>query len=256
MQIRLIRNAALIIQAGSQHVLVDPMLGPKGSLPPYAFFRHRPRRNPTLPLPANVKPLLETITAGLVTHCRRGHFDHLDRAGWQLLARRRVPVYCNHLDETYLQRRGIITVPLQPHQQHTFLEGNIIAFETAHGYGLVGRLMGPGLGYLIELPGEPSIYISGDTVLTPIVRQVLTDLRPDVAVLNAGSASLDIGKPILMPMEEMLEFIRMAPGTVIAVHMEALNHCPTTRAQFQEAVARAGLVGKVRVPADGQVLVI
>jgi len=43
---------------------------------------------------------------------------------------------------------------------------------------------------------------------------------------------------------------------VIAVHMEALNHCPTTRAQFREAVAGAGLAGKVRVPADGQVLVI
>ena len=116
--------------------------------------------------------------------------------------------------------------------------------------------MGPGLGYLIELPGEASLYISGDTVLTATVRQVLTDLRPDVAVLNAGSASLDLGRPILMPMGEMLEFIRLAPGTVIAVHMEALNHCPTMRAQFREAVARAGLAGKVRVPADGQVLVI
>lgn len=256
MQILFIRNATLVIYTGSQHILVDPMLGPKGSLPSCAFFRHRSQRNPTAPLPANVKPVLETITAGLVTHCRRGHLDHLDRAGWRLLARQQVPVYCNRLDETYLLRRGIITVALQPNQRHKFLGGSIMAFETAHGYGVIGKLMGTGLGYLVELPGEPSIYISGDTVLTTEVRQVLTDLRPNVAVLNAGSASLDIGRPILMPMTDLLEFVRLAPGDVIAVHMEALNHCPTTRTQFREAVIQAGLAHKVRIPADGEVLVI
>ena len=131
-----------------------------------------------------------------------------------------------------------------------------MAFETAHGHGVIGKLMGPGLGYLIELPDEPSIYISGDTVLTPIVRRVLTDLRPDVAVLNAGSASLDIGRPILMPMTEMLEFTRLASGTVIAIHLEALNHCSVTRAQFRQAVTQAGLAHKVRILADGEVLAV
>lgn len=256
MQIHFIRNATLVIHAGSECILVDPMLGPQGSLPPYAFIRHRPRRNPMVPLPSDVKPVLETITAGLVTHCRRGHFDHLDRAGWRLLARRGVPVYCNLLDQAYLRRRGLITVPLQPNRRHAFLGGSIMPFETRHGYGLVGKLMGPGLGYLIELPGEPSLAISGDTVLTPIVRRVLTELRPAVAVLNAGGASLDLGRPILMPLEEMLEFVRLAPGMVVAVHLEALNHCPVTRAQFREAVAGAGLEARVRVPADGQVLVV
>jgi L-ascorbate metabolism protein UlaG (beta-lactamase superfamily) len=256
MQIHFIRNATLIVHAGTERILVDPMLGPQGSLPPYAFIRHRPRRNPTVSLPPDVKPVLETITAGLITHCRRGHFDHLDRAGWRLLARRGVPVYCNPLDRAYLQRRGLAAVPLGPNRRHTFLGGGIIPFETRHGYGLVGKLMGPGLGYLIELPGEPSLYISGDTVLTPVVRRVLVERRPDVAVLNAGGASLDLGRPILMPLEEKLEFVRLAPGTVIAVHLEALNHCPVTRAQFREAVAGAGLAGRVRVPADGELLTV
>ena len=256
MQVHFIRNATLIIRAGPQHILVDPMLGPKGSLPPLALLRHRPRRNPTVPLPPNAESALETITAGLITHCRQGHLDHLDRAGWHLLAQQQVPVYCNCLDEAYLQRRGVMTIPLQPNQRQEFLGGSIVAFETAHGHGVIGKLMGPGLGYLIELPDEPSIYISGDTVLTPIVRRVLTDLRPDVAVLNAGSASLDIGRPILMPMTEMLEFTHLASGTVIAIHLEALNHCSVTRAQFWQAVTQAGLAHKVRILADGEVLAV
>lgn len=253
MQIRFVRNATLIIQSDSHHILVDPMLGPKGSGPPFAFFRHRPRRNPIVPLSPNVEPALETITTGLVTH---RHLDHLDRAGAQLLAQRQVPVYCSHWDEARLQKQGMTTIPLTPRQPHDFLGGKITAFETTHGYGLIGKLMGRGVGYLIELPSEPSLYLSGDTVLTATVLEVLTRHRPDIAVLAAGSASLDLGKPILMPMEEILGFIRLAPGTVIATHLEALNHCPVTRAQLREAVTQARLDDKVRIPADDEVLTI
>ena len=80
--------------------------------------------------------------------------------------------------------------------------------------------------------------------------------RPKVAGLNEGSTSLDLGWPILMSMPEILECIRLSPGTAIAVHMEALNHCPTTRGMLRESVAQAGLENKVLIPADGEVLTI
>jgi L-ascorbate metabolism protein UlaG (beta-lactamase superfamily) len=253
MQIHFICNATLIIQSGSHHILVDPMLGSKGCGPSFAFFRHRSRRNPIVGLPANVTPVLETITAGLITH---RHFDHLDPVGAKLLAQRQVPVYCTTWDKNRLQKQGMTTIPLHPRQPRDFLGGKITAFETTHGYGLIGKLLGRGAGYLLELPNEPSLYISGDTVLTPTVLEILTRQRPDIAVLAAGGASLDLGKPILMPMEEILGFIRLAPGTVIATHMEALNHCPVTRAQLREAITQARLDDKVRIPTDGEVLTI
>ena len=256
MQIHFLRNATLIVEAGSRRILVDPMLGRKGILPPLAFFRHRPERNPTVPLPTNAKLGLEAVNAALITHCRRGHLDHLDPSGWRWLARRGVPTYCSHLDQAYLKRRSINTVPLRPRQPFEFLGGSITPHSTTHGDGVIGRLMGPGLGYSIELPGEPSLYISGDTVLTPTVRDVLADLKPSVALLAAGGARLDIGRPILMDMEEILEFVRLAPGEVIATHMEALNHCPTTRAQLREFVDQARLGDKVRIPEDGEILTL
>jgi L-ascorbate metabolism protein UlaG (beta-lactamase superfamily) len=251
MQIHFIRNATLIIHAGSHRFLVDPMLGPQGRLPPVALFRHRPRRNPTVPLPAGAEPALEGVTTALITHC---HFDHLDRHGREWLAESGVPAYCSWLDESYLKRRGITTMPLQIEQQNEFLDGTITPFPAAHGRGVMGWLMGRGLSYLVELPGEPSVYITGDTVMTPIVRFVLTERKPTVAVLAAGSARMDLGKSILMTMEENLEFIRMSPGMVVATHMEALNHCPTTRALLREAVTEAGLTEKVRIPEDGEIL--
>jgi L-ascorbate metabolism protein UlaG (beta-lactamase superfamily) len=256
MQIHFVRNATLIVELGAERILVDPMLGPKGSLPPFAFVRHRPRRNPTVDLPPNVESVLGAVTVGLITHCRRGHFDHLDRAGYRHLARLGIPVYCNQLDENHLRLRGIMTVSLKPNQPRDFLGGSITPFETAHGYGLVGQLMGPGLGYAIALPDAPRLYISGDTVLTPVVKNVLLNWQPDIVILAAGGASLDVGKPILMPMPEMLEFIHLSPGIVIATHMEALNHCPVTRAEFRKAVTQAGLIEKVRIPLDGEIVVI
>lgn len=254
MQIHFIRNATLILDTGLQRVLVDPMLGPKGSLPPFAFWRHRPRRNPTVSLPSNAESAFRTITAALITHCRRGHYDHLDRVGWSYLAGQKTPVYCNHLDEKYLHRRGMVTIPLRPKEPHDFLHGRLTPFVTQHGYGLVGRLMGPGVGFFLALPDEPTLYISGDTVLTAVVKQVLLELRPDITILAAGGASLDIGEPILMPMAEVLECIRLSPGIVIATHLEALNHCPVTRSQLRQQVIEADLAHKVYIPEDGEIL--
>jgi L-ascorbate metabolism protein UlaG (beta-lactamase superfamily) len=244
----------MIIHYGSNKVLVDPCLNPKGSLPPYTLFRKRPRLNPLVHLPANSESSLRQITHGLITHCRYGHFDHLDKAGTRLLSQKQVPVFCNHLDVSYLRHRHIKTIPLKMNQKNEFLTGNITLFPTAHGYGLIGKFMGPGAGYLIELPGEPTVYISGDTVFNQTVRDVLTNRRPDISIINAGTAALDLGRPILMPLEELINFIRTASGKVIAVHLDAFNHCLTNRNILREAVLKEGLSDKVVIPADGELL--
>jgi L-ascorbate metabolism protein UlaG (beta-lactamase superfamily) len=255
MKIQHIRNACMIIHYNEHRILIDPCLNPKGSLPPYTLFRKRPRLNPLVDLPPNAESALSQITCGLITHCRYGHFDHLDGLGIRLLARRQVSVYCNLLDESSLRRRHIKTIPVAMNKKSQFLTGgNITAFTTAHGHGLAGMLMRPGAGYFIELPGDKTIYISGDTVMTPTVKHVLNDLRPDISILNAGTAILDFGRPILMPVHEQLEFIRTAPGKVIAVHLDAFNHCLTTRDILREAVSKEGLSDKVMIPADGELM--
>jgi L-ascorbate metabolism protein UlaG (beta-lactamase superfamily) len=251
MQIHFIRNATLIVQTGEHRILVDPMLGPKGSGPSFSFIRHKSQHNPIVDLPDNAAAALKTVTCGLVTH---RHFDHLDPVGIQLLAEQQLPVYCSAWDESHLRGKGLATSVVSLNQPRDFLGGKITPFETQHGYGLIGKLMGKGVGYLIELPNEPSLYISGDTVLTPIVRNVLTEHTPDIAVLAAGSASLDIGKPILMPIKEMVEFVELAPGKVIATHLEALNHCPVKRTEFRGAMIEGGVLEKVFIPDDGNFL--
>ena len=255
MRMHHLRSATFVLEAAGRRVLVDPMLGAKGTvLPPLAFIRHKPRRNPTIDLPAKAEQVLIDLDAALVTHCRRRHDDHLDKQAHGLLRRRDLPVYCHSLDVAFLRNQGLRTEPMNPHVPRDFFGGTITAFHAVHGYGLLAKLMGPGVGYLIELPGEPSLYLSGDTVLTAEVRSVLTDRRPDVALMHAGGASTDVGRPILMPMAELLEFVGLAPGRVVANHLEALNHCPMTRAHLSAELEHAGLRDRVLIPDDGETI--
>jgi L-ascorbate metabolism protein UlaG (beta-lactamase superfamily) len=114
--------------------------------------------------------------------------------------------------------------------------------------------MAKGAGFFLQSPDEPSIFISGETVYSEAVERVLTQLHPDLAVVAAGHARLDVGRSILMPLEEVFAFIRTALGKVIANHLEALNHCPVTRAQLQDVLDKAGLLIKTIIPQDGETL--
>jgi L-ascorbate metabolism protein UlaG (beta-lactamase superfamily) len=253
-RLTLLRNATLLVEVGDQRVLVDPALARAHSLPPLSVLRSRPRLNPTVELPPGAAQLARTATAALVTHCRFGHRDHLDGPGKRLLAELEVPVVCQPSDVAFLHRAGINARPGRVGERVSFAGGWLTPVRARHGRGLIGALMGPGVGYLLEIPGEPTLYLSGDTVLTDDVRRGLLEGKPDVAVMHSGTAQLDMGAPILMTLEEQLEFVRLAPGRVIATHLEALNHCRTSRAALDDALRRAGLRERVEIPRDGETI--
>ena len=86
------------------------------------------------------------------------------------------------------------------------------------------------------------------------VKTALEKFKPDITVVAAGNASIDVGGDILMPIEEILEFIKLSPAKVIANHLEALNHCPVTREQLKNELINNNLLEKVYIPADGEIL--
>ena len=261
MKIHHIRNATCIIESGAHFILVDPMLSDQGALPSFARFRHRPQKNPIVALPENAAGLLDKVTACLITHSQKlgiralQHTDHLDEPGEHLLREKNIPVITRVQDAPNLRKQGLsVVAALKYWQPEEILEGEITAIPARHGYGWVHYLMANGVGFYLRLPDEPSLYISGDTVYTEDVETALTELKPDIAIMASGSASLDIGGPILMDMDELLRFANTAPGTVIANHLEALNHCPTTRTQLKRELAQQGLLTKVLIPEDGESL--
>ncbi len=256
MKITQLRNATLIVKFGDVRLLVDPMLAAQGQIPPLKWLTGNRRRNPLVELPDNASELLEQVTHCLITHCQKGHFDHLDRAGVRWLRERKLPLICMAEDADYLRKLRLNVHQELPGQPASpFFGGSIRPIPCLHGEGFIGRLMAHGHGYFIQIPGEPSLYIAGDTLLTDAVRHCLTVLAPEVSVLPAGGALFDIGSPIIMGTADVLTALELSKGMIVANHLEALDHCPVTRRELLREAAQQQLGDRLRVPLDGETLI-
>ncbi|MEM1320287.1 MAG: MBL fold metallo-hydrolase [Bacteroidota bacterium] len=249
MKIHHFRNATFIIEVADKFILVDPMIGPVGTMPTFTFFRFKAKKNPIVPLPENCKPLLEKVTHCIITH---QHPDHIDQEGERFLSERQIPVYCSIKDEAAFRKKGFnIVQTIDYLKRIPAFGGQIEGIPARHGYGFIAKPMGNVMGFYLELPDAPSIYISSDTIYTDAVENVLLNYRPDISIVAAGTAQLDIFQPLLMRMEDILKFVRQAPGKVIANHLEAVNHCPTTRTGLRAELIRHKLSERVFIPEDG-----
>lgn len=247
MQIQHIRNATALLSIGEHRLLVDPMLSESGAMPGFKLFGGGRRRNPLVPLPPEAAAALDSATAVVITH---EHPDHFDRPALRWIKERDLPVWANGVDAPNLRRKGLKVRLLEDGALGMRFE----VIRSRHGRGLMGWLMGPVAGYYFAHPGEPSLYVTGDTIMTPSVIDAVTRLRPDVILAPAGSANAGLGGDILFSVDQLVELTRLAPGQVVFNHLEALDHCPTTRAQLGQRMEAEGLIDRVHIPADGESL--
>ena len=77
----------------------------------------------------------------------------------------------------------------------------------------------------------------GTLFSTADVQEAIQKNKPEVIVVNAGAAQFLEGGPITMTKEDVVRTHNEAPdATIIAVHMESLNHCLLTRDELKQFV--------------------
>lgn len=237
MELTLVRNATLLLELAGKRVLVDPMLDDEGARPPIEGTRN-PVPNPTAPLPMPAEGVVAGLDAVIVTH---RHRDHLDGTAEELLPRD-VPVFCQPEDEDALRELGVDARAVDDEVDWDGLR--IVRTPGRHGTGPIADALAPVSGFVLG-----GLYIAGDTVWYEGVEATIERHQPRVAVVNAGGAEFAEGGLIIMGIDDVREVAARVP-TVVAVHLEALNHCYLTRAAIRASLP------DVLVPADGETLEI
>ncbi|WP_150265656.1 MBL fold metallo-hydrolase [Paenibacillus tepidiphilus] len=248
MKIKLIRHATLWLEYGGVTFLIDPMFSGQGVNPPIVNTANS-LNNPLVPLPEPVEQWLAP-DAVLVTHL---HQDHWDTAAAALLPHE-TPLLCQEGDQEKLAAQGFAGVTPVDEAAGTVYRGVTLRRTGGrHGTGEIGERMGKVSGFVFQATGEPSLYIAGDTIWCEEVKEALDTYRPEVLVLNAGGARFLEGGHITMDAVDVAEVCRYAPqAAVVAVHMDAINHCLVTRKHLKEHLQQQGLLERVRVPLDGE----
>ena len=246
MRLRLLRHATLIVEFAGRKLLIDPMLSPPGAMPTIENSPN-PRPNPLVPLPVGTAEIAQDLDAVLVTHTHRDHWD--DAAARELP--KEVPLLCQPGDEQKLRSQGFTQVqPLRTGLIWNALE--VTRTGGQHGTGDIGRKMAPVSGFVLRGPGEDPLYIAGDTIWCAEVQEALQQFCPATIVVNAGAARFLEGDPITMTAADVISVCRAAPhAKIIAVHMEAINHCLLTRQELRAQAQAAALTPQLLIPNDG-----
>lgn len=248
MKLKLLRNATLKLDYGGRTFLIDPDFGPRHSR---RSFTGR-SQNPMVELPEPIEDIVAGVDTVIISHLHADHFDEV--------AKERVPkwlpVICRPGDDAAIAQAGFASITAID----CFVRLGPIVLKrhpAQHGTGAVVEKMGPVMGLSFEAPGEPTLYWCGDSVLYPPLSDAVAATDPDVIVTHSCGARWD-DTLIVMDAAQTLDLAEKHPqATLIATHMEALDHATVSRAALREAAEQRGIgPERLRIPADGETIEI
>ena len=253
-----LRNATGKVTYNKTTFLIDPMLAEKGRYEGFAGTFNAEVRNPTVELPESKEKIMEGVDAVIVTHT---HLDHWDEAAQRFIDKELPFFVQDEADAAAIRKAGFKNV--------TVLDGSaafggvtLTRVEGTHGTQemyenpQIAAGLGETMGVVFSAPGEKTVYMLGDTVWTPRVSKTLHAVRPDVLVMNTGYAKLtNYNESIIMGTADVAKVAAFLPeAEIVAVHMDAINHCTVSRKNMRELAKMLKIEDRVHVPEDGEMV--
>lgn len=249
--VQLVRNATLVIDYAGKKILVDPMLSPKGAIDSWAGIQ----KNPTVELTMPVEEIVKDIDLVIVTHT---HEDHFDKPASSTL-NKSVELIMQPADKEFFKKEGFINATVVEGQK-VWNGITINRVEGKHGSGKVLEMMGKTSGFVLQAKNQPTVYIVGDTIWNEDIKKDIEKFKPDYIIVNSGGALMKdfSDTPIIMNEVQTMALIAASgKAKVIAVHMDALDHCFTTRAILKKKASELKIgKDKLIIPEDGEKLIL
>lgn len=190
--------------------------------------------------PAIARTDLGQVDLVLLSHNQ--HEDNLDYEGLELLAQG-VRTLSTTKAANDLFGGGV--VGLDAWESYEVGDVAITAVPALHGPTGSESRLGPVIGFVLEAPGEPTVYISGDNASLPLVEQIATRFPEiDIALLFAGAGRIQVfDSPItLTSADAVIAAGMLGASRVVGLHTEDWEHLTESRAQLASAFMASGVL--------------
>ncbi len=168
--------------------------------------------------PAAIGP----VDAVLISHDH--HADNLDTAGRALAGG--MPRVLTTVAGA--ARLGPPARGLRPHDQVDLGDVRITAVPAPHGSPEVGLTNGPVIGFVLESPGQPTVYVSGDNASLDVVAGIAERFPGiEVAVLHLGAAKVPARGDVFLTLtadDAVRAAALLGVRAVVPVHQEGWLH--------------------------------
>ncbi len=251
-----IGTATTVLRLGEVTLLTDPNFLHRGERAHLGYGLTSRRRTEPSAQPRDLPPL----DAVLLSHL---HGDHFDRVARKELAKD-LPVLTTPHAAKRLRSWGFAeSLGMEQWHARELTRGGTTVRVTSvpgvHGPGPVRHVLPPVMGSVLELtrPGKPlfRMYISGDTLRRPWLRQVVERLGPlDAAVLHLGGTRV-AGLLVTMDGRQGADLVELLePRVTVPVHFDDYPVFRSPRSDFEAEWRRRALPGALRTVERGQVV--
>ena len=185
-------------------------------------------------------PAIERTDLGPIDLVLLSHHEHKDNLDWEGLELLATGITTLSTPRAASDLFGGRVVGLDSWESYEIGDVTITAVPALHGPPGSEPLVGPVIGFVLEAPGEPVLYVSGDNASLPLVEQISDRFDGvDIAVLFAGAArvpGIDAALTLTSTDAAAAAALLRAP-VVVGLHTDDWEHFSENRAQLEAAFA-------------------
>ena len=258
MRIHQIRNATMIIEYDGIKFLVDPMFAPKGEVNGNGVDEpiiDVPWPLHDLPLPP--KDIIKNIDAVILTHL---HTDHFDKFAQEILPKG-IKIFVQDIfDKFALEKEHFTDIEILDESGTEFNGIKLYKTRCMHGVRedaefifLANGMRWEAMGVVFSADNEPTLYLTGDTILFDGVKQTIDAYKPKYTVVNADCSQISHSGPLNMGVNDIKELHEYYPeGKLFVNHLDCVGYSTLSRADLRASEVK----DYIYPPADGEMMLL